>query len=99
MGVCDFGDLHCRPREGGDPYAVSSRCGKACVKIAAFAGTTTERSQSCDQIETAELNDSHPLSMPRQSAREATMKGIVFALASAFAGIWAAAPATSQTSN
>src|SRR4051794_17273069 len=46
------GETHsgCRPREGGDPYAVSPRCGMACNKpigrwlwVPAFAGTTAER--------------------------------------------------------
>src|SRR5215813_6515405 len=40
-----------RPREGGDPYVVSSRCGmadeiskaRAVVWVPAFAGTTSER--------------------------------------------------------
>src|ERR1700751_5384491 len=41
--------LNCRPRVSGDPYAVSSRCGKSGMTskawwlwVPAFAGTTTE---------------------------------------------------------
>src|SRR6266545_2284690 len=50
------GETHsgCRPREGGDPYAVSPRCGMACNKsigrwlwVPAFAGTTGERHCPC----------------------------------------------------
>src|SRR5882762_620421 len=66
-GICGAMNLRCRPREGGDPYAVSLRCSVGGERskvqwlwVPAFAGTTADSSvpTTVEQVSLARKRES-----------------------------------------